>query len=88
MRKPIAILSLALATLAVGAGQAGAQQSGTPVYTTVYFSDATHSTQVGIIRGRCTYNGGVQYTLQGSQSAYSEEELSFYCGEGGPDPIE
>ena len=78
MRGGIAILSLAFSTLAVGASQAGAQQIGEPVYTYVYFSDATHSTQVGVSQGQCSLNG-VQYSLTGSHSAYFTKTLSHYC---------
>lgn len=78
MRRHIAILSLAFCTLAVGAGQAGAQQSGEPVYRYVYFSDATHSVQVGVTHGECSSNG-VRYTLTGRHSAYFNRTLIKYC---------
>ncbi|HET9640014.1 MAG TPA: hypothetical protein VFP12_12490 [Allosphingosinicella sp.] len=81
MRKLMATLSLGAAALTVGAGQAGAQ-SGTPVYTTIYFSDATYSIQVGIVRGLCTYSG-VQYTLEGSHSPHFTKQIASYCVEAG-----
>lgn len=61
-----------------------------PVYTTYYYSDASHQTLVGTITGDCGWRWGgpfVQYTLSGTQSAYSYEELAYYCGSGGPEPI-
>jgi hypothetical protein len=83
MRKHIVILSLALATLTVGAGQAGAQ-TGTPVYTYFYYDQ--YGNRVGTMRGRCYYDGTVRYTLTGSQSPYREEIFMYYCGENGPEP--
>lgn len=61
-----------------------------PVYTTIYYSDASHTTQVGTITGDCGYRWGgpyVQYSLSGVQSAYSEEYVAYYCGPGGPEPL-
>jgi hypothetical protein len=78
---------LALATLNPATAQNG---NAVPVYTTYYFSDASHETLVGVITGDCGWRWGgpyVQYTLSGSQSAYSYEELAYYCGPGGPEPI-
>ena len=78
MRRHIAIFSLAFCTLAVGASQAGAQQAVEPVYTYVYFSDATHSVQVGVMHGQCSPTG-VKYALSGSHSSYFSKSLSHYC---------
>jgi hypothetical protein len=86
MRRHIAILSLAFCTLAVGASQAGAQESVEPVYRYVYFSDATHSVQVGIAQGKCSWSG-VRYTLTGNHSPYFDKTLSHYCGSH-PEPIQ
>lgn len=61
-----------------------------PVYTTYYYSDASHQTLVGSITGDCGWRWGgpyVQYRLWGTQTAHSHEELAYYCGEGGPEPI-
>ena len=81
MRRVMATFSLSVAALTVGAGQAGAQNA-TPVYTTIYFSDATHSEQVGAVNGRCT-SSGVQYTLAGKYSAHFVKHVASYCAEGG-----
>ena len=88
MRKRIAILAMSFASLAVAGSQAGAQQSGTPVYTTYMYSDATYTEQVGVITGRCSYRGDVQYTLSGTYTYYQVDELAFYCDGGHPEPIE
>lgn len=70
---------------------AAALNSGAiPVYTTSYYSDASHQTLVGTITGDCGWRWGgpfVQYTLWGIQTAYSYDELAYYCGPGGPEPI-
>lgn len=72
-------------TLAVGALPAGAQ-SGSIAYHTVYFSDSSMTTQVGILRPRCI-NGNLSYTLHGSQSPYSQSEEAYICGPDGPEPL-
>jgi hypothetical protein len=76
------------ASLAVAGSQAGAQQSGTPVYTTYMYSDATLTEQVGIITGQCSYRGEVQYSLYGTYTYHQVDELVFYCSGGQPTPIE
>lgn len=61
-----------------------------PVYTTYYYSDASQQTLVGIITGDCTWRWGgpyVQYTLSGTRTAYAQNELVYYCGDGGPEPL-
>lgn len=88
MRKQIAILALSLVGLSGLSSQAGAQQSGTPVYTTYMYSDATHTEQVGVITGRCSYRGDVQYTLHGTYTMHQVDELAYYCEGGFPQPIE
>ena len=85
MLKRLAFLSVAFASFAVGGSQAGAQ-SGTIVYTTYFYSDASETTQVGVMRGSC-YRGNVTYHLTGSQSAYSEQEEAYLCGPNGPEPL-
>ncbi len=61
-----------------------------PVYTTYYYSDDSHQTLVGTITGDCGWRWGgpyVQYTLSGTQTAHSYQELAYYCGSDGPEPI-
>ena len=88
MLKGMAVTGLfALAVL----NPAAARDSDTiPVYNTYYYSDASQETLVGTITGDCGWRWGgpyVQYTLSGTQTAYSHEVLAYYCGPGGPEPI-
>ncbi|HET9640013.1 MAG TPA: hypothetical protein VFP12_12485 [Allosphingosinicella sp.] len=85
MLKRIGLLSAVALTLTVGALPAGAQ-GGSIAYNTYYFSDASHTTQVGFLRPRCI-NGNLTYSLIGSQSAYSESEEAYICGPNGPEPL-
>ena len=85
MLKRIGLLSLGVLSLAVGASQAGAQ-SGSIAYTIYFYSDASHTTQVGVARPQC-FNGNITYRVTGSTSNYSEEVEAYYCGEGGPEPL-
>ncbi len=87
MRKQIAILSLTLASLTVGASQAGAQQNGTPVYMYLYYDE--YGNHVGTLRGECTYHNSVRYTLTGVQTSNIYEMFTGYCGGGvGSEPVE
>jgi hypothetical protein len=85
MLKQIGLLSAVALSLTVGALPAGAQ-GGSIAYNTYYFSDASHTTQVGMLRPRCI-NGNLTYRLTGSQSAYSESEEAYICGPNGPEPL-
>ncbi len=85
MFKRIGLLSAVALSLAGGALPAGAQ-SGTIAYHTYYYSDASMTTQVGVMRPRCV-NGNLTYRLTGSQSAYSESEEAYICGPYGPEPL-
>lgn len=85
MRRLLAVITLSATILTLGAGQAGAQ-SGTPIYTTVYYSDATHAVQIGVVQGHCTHSG-VQYILSGSHSPYYTRQLAAYCLKEGLEPI-
>jgi hypothetical protein len=62
-------------------------QSSYVVYNTIFYSDAAHTTQVGFLRGGCG-RYGPQYTLTGSQSAYSEQVELGVCENGRLSPIE
>lgn len=88
MLKGIAATTLfALAILNTASAQSG---DSIPVYTTYYYSDASHQTLVGTIRGECGWRWGgpyVQYRLSGTQTAYAYEELAYYCGDGGAEPL-
>lgn len=87
MLKRIAIGSAALAALMVGPSQLAAQPGSAEVIVEYYFSDATHTTQVGYISLQyCTYSefdfNGVQYQLHGTRTAYSYYEVVGYCQGG------
>ena len=60
-----------------------------PVYIHFYYSDETHSEQVGIYHGDCTWwDGAVEYAwLEGQTSAYSERVIVAYCYGGEWYPI-
>jgi hypothetical protein len=81
------LTSIAVASVFLTASPASAQQ-GTPAYNTIYYSDSTHQTTVGIISWTgCNRWGHPTYRLTGTQSPYWEEELVGYCGEGGMEPV-
>ncbi|HYI38720.1 MAG TPA: hypothetical protein VE053_00205 [Allosphingosinicella sp.] len=85
MLKRIGLLSAVALSLAVGALPAGAQD-GPIAYNTYFYSDASMTTQVGVLRPRCI-NGDLTYRLTGSQSAYSQSEEAYICGPDGPEPL-
>jgi ABC-type sugar transport system substrate-binding protein len=85
MFKRIGLLS-ALALSLAGALPAEAQ-SGSIIYTTYYYSDASFATQVGQMHPHC-YRGNITYTLTGSQSNYSQDEEVAICGPNGIEPLE
>lgn len=85
MLKRIGFASAIALTLTVGALPAGAQ-GGSIAYNTYYYSDASMTTQVGMLRPRCV-NGNLTYRLVGSQSAYSQSEEAYICGPYGPEPL-
>ncbi|NMO18493.1 hypothetical protein HPC49_24330 [Pyxidicoccus fallax] len=86
MVKRVKVLSLALATMFLGASQAGAQQSGEPAYRTIMYSDATYTTEVGYIYPECTLRG-VQYHLVGTYTYFQVDEFVGICGPGGWEPL-
>jgi hypothetical protein len=94
------LILLAGAMLMAGAGQAGAAlmvggthaaaSESVPAYRTLMYSDATYTTVVGTIEPECQVRGGepyVQYHLQGQYTYYQQDELVYYCGPWGPEPL-
>ena len=88
------------AMLMAGAGQAGATlmtsgghvavYNSVPAYRTTMYSDATFMTVVGTIEPECQVRGGepyVQYYLQGQYTYHQQDELVYYCGPWGPEPL-
>jgi len=83
MMKRAAILALAgLAALSIG--PAASAQDDDIVYNTIYYSDASHTTQVGMLKAGC---GSTPYKLIGTQTSYSEEVPAFRCVDGVIEPI-
>ena len=75
----------ALVVVMVGASQAGAQQELVPAYVTTYYSSATHKKVVGHLNPECKTSPTVhvEYTLEGTATQYSTEELVGECGPNG-----
>lgn len=76
------VSSIAVAAIFLGASPAGAQmEQATPVYDTAYYSDASHSEQVGAVfwTGGCDQWGNAYYRQTGTQTAYPVEMLVGYC---------
>ncbi len=70
--------SIAAAAVFMMASPASAQ--GTPAYTTTYYSDSSYQTVVGHIRWTGSNRWGQPtYSLHGTQTAYSVDELVGYC---------
>lgn len=89
MRRQIAT-SLIVASVFLSASPASAQYAAypdgrEPAYYTTLYSDASHTTIVGYITPECGFRY-VQYTLHGTYSQYSSDELVGYCTENGWDP--
>lgn len=76
------------AVLVGAAGQAAADEL-IPAYHTTYYSDASQQTVVGRLIPSCRVFPYVyvQYRLVGSQSPHGVDELAYYCGPNGPEPI-
>lgn len=88
MRKPIRIIgSLAVAAVLLSANPASAQ-SVNPAYNTTLYSDASHTTQVGMIvwNGCDAYNYPT-YRLFGTYSYYGVDEPVGYCVDGDMQPL-
>ena len=83
MMKRAAVLALAgLAALSLGTS-ANAQDDDI-VFNTIFYSDASHATQVGFLSAGC---GVIPYRLHGTQTAYSEDVPAFRCIDGEPAPL-
>jgi hypothetical protein len=73
MAKRIKLLSsIAIATVFVAANPASAQYDGHYIWNTTYYSDSSHSTQVGELVWAYCLQGQAAYTLRGTQTAYYE----------------
>ena len=81
MRKKIAVLSLTLAAMLAGPSQAIAQTECQVTYDVRFYSDATHTVQVGYLTHTCTALY-VLYTLHGTYTNFQTEEPdgTCYCG--------
>lgn len=88
MRKPFNILSsIAVATVFLSASPASAQQ-GTPAYNTSFYSDASHTQNVGVlIWNGCDDYDTPHYRLVGSHSYYSVDSHVGYCLYGQMQPL-
>lgn len=75
----------ALVVVMVGASQAGAQGGLVPAYVTTYYSSATYKKVVGHLNPECrtTPTVHVEYTLEGTATQYSTQELVGECGPNG-----
>jgi len=99
MLKRSKVILAASAMLLVGTGNAGAALAtgggasfdSVPAYRTYMYSDATHTTLVGTIEPECRIQPGfgpyVQYHQEGQYTYFQEDELVFYCGPYGPEPL-
>ena len=83
MMKRAAMVAL-LSLTALSVGTSASAQDDDIVYSTIYYSDASHTTQVGFMSPGC---GNIPYRLHGTQTAYWEEEPAFRCVDGVPEPI-
>ena len=82
MLKRIAISLLALVTMVIGpAQQAAAQPECQPTYDVRFYSDASHTVQVGYLTHVCT-SQYILYTLHGTYTQFETEEQdgTCYCG--------
>ena len=79
------LLVAALVVVMAGAIQAGAQQNLVPAYATTYYSSATYKKVVGHLNPECrtTPTVHVEYTLEGTATEYSVQELVGECGPNG-----
>jgi len=81
--------SIAVAAAFLGTGPANAQ-TGTPAYHTVFYSDASHQTQVGSLAwvGCDNYDNPI-YRVVGTYTYYTEtgDEPIGYCSGGQMEPI-
>ena len=78
MKKTLAIVSMALA-LSVGAASTLFARAVEPVYSTVYYSDASKSEVVGLTIEQCMVGGVVPGRVAGTQTAYFTATIIYYC---------
>ena len=83
MMKRAALLAIT-GLAALSGGTSASAQDDDIVYSTIYYSDASHTTQVGFMSPGC---GSIPYRLHGTQTAYWEEEPAFRCVDGVPEPL-
>jgi hypothetical protein len=86
MKRLMCLAALAALASAVPTTLAAQYQQGDPIYTTYYYSDASHSEVVGTSHGTCTWWGPGDYH-EGGYSSYSEQVLVGYCYRGNWQPI-
>lgn len=88
MRKPLNLLaSIAVAAVFMAASPANAQSSN-PAYHTTFYSDASHTTQVGyLIWTGCDAYNFPTYRLVGTYTYYTEDEPIGYCVDGDMQPL-
>jgi hypothetical protein len=84
MLKRITVLSVTLAAMLAGPSQAIAQPTCEVTYDVRFYTDASHTVQVGYLTHNCTYSY-VLYTLHGTHTYFSTEEPDGSCNCG---PIE
>lgn len=72
-----ALIAMSAATAAFALDQFG-------LYHMVYYTDASHSSQVGVRYGSCTYTEVVLGPLQGQETAYEVQEFVGLCIDGAP----
>ncbi len=81
------IVSLAAASLILGAGPASAGfDYREAAYRTYMYTDATHQVQAGQIDPECGFHY-VQYHLSGTYSDYQVDEFVGYCTQYGWEPL-
>ncbi|MEA3038270.1 MAG: hypothetical protein QOE79_783 [Sphingomonadales bacterium] len=79
--------SLAVASVFVSLSPASAQSTNIAYHTTFY-SDATHTTEVGALWWTgCDRWNNPTYRLYGTNTNYNEEEEAGYCVDGEPQPL-
>jgi hypothetical protein len=79
------VASIAVGTVLLGASPARAQ---TAAYHTTFYSDASHTTQVGyLIWTGCDLNDNPTYRLVGTYTYYTEDEPIGYCSGGEMYPL-
>lgn len=83
IKRPMISATVALAAALTMSGPAGAQyhQGSQAMYNTLYYSDATHTEEVGYGQDVCT-RYGVYESLQGYRTIHAQMEPTAYCVDG------